>query len=126
MSWLDAFKKIIATVQSAGMPAPQRPTINFVSGAAVADNAANNSTDVTITAAAVAGLNPNTLTNGLNSNIATNNLPVLRLSGPGAAFSVGGFLLPAGATPAGGQTLDVVNTTTQPMTIVHNDASSTD
>lgn len=54
MSWLDAFKKIISTVQSAGMPAPQRPTLNFI-GATVVDNPSNNSTDVTVGGGWVAG-----------------------------------------------------------------------
>ena len=123
ISWLDAFKKIIGTVQQAGMPAAQRPTINFVSGATVVDNAANNSTDVTVTATAISGQNPVVLVNGLNSNVATSNLPSIRLAGPNAAFSIGGLVVTG--SPAAGQTIDVVNTTTQLMTVVHEDAGST-
>ena len=36
---------------------------------------------------AAAGQNPATLSNGLNSNIATGGQPTVRLSGPSAAFS---------------------------------------
>ena len=73
---------------------------------------------------AAAGQIQATLSNGLNSNIATGGQPTVRLAGPSAAFSVGGFQWPGAATPQAGQQLDVVNTTTQPMTIVHEDASS--
>ena len=70
------------------------------------------------------GQNPSALVNGLNSNIATVGQPTVRLSGPSAAFSVGGFQLPGGATPAAGQQIAVINTTAQTMTVVNEDASS--
>jgi hypothetical protein len=66
-----------------------------------------------------------TVVNGANSNVPTNSLASLLLGGPTAAFSVGGFALPGGATPSAGQQLVVVNTTTQPMSIINADASST-
>jgi hypothetical protein len=67
----------------------------------------------------------NTLVNGLNSNIATGGNTTLRFGGPTAAFSIGGFALAGSATPGSGQVIVVVNTTTQPMTIVNADASTT-
>lgn len=47
MSWLDKFLIALNLVQSAGSPAPQRPTINFI-GATVADDEARNVTNVTV------------------------------------------------------------------------------
>ena len=73
---------------------------------------------------AAAGQNPATLSNGLNSNIATGGQPTVRLAGPTGAFSVGGFQLPAAATPAAGQQLVVTYAGVQPLTIVNEDASS--
>ena len=70
------------------------------------------------------GQNPSALVNGLNSNIATGGQPTVRLSGPSSPFSVGGFQLPGAATPQAGQQLAILNTTSQPMTLVHEDASS--
>jgi hypothetical protein len=73
----------------------------------------------------VAGQVTNTLVNGTNSNIATQGLATLRLGGPTGAFSVGGFTWPmAGVVPAG-FLLVVANTTTQPMSILHEDMGST-
>lgn len=69
------------------------------------------------------GLISGALTNGTNSNIPITGLAVLRLTGPTAAFSVGGFA--QNTTPLSGQPLTVINTTTQLMTILHEDASST-
>ncbi len=63
------------------------------------------------------------LVNGLNSNVNTNDMPVIRVGGPTAAFSIGG-LAPA-TTWAGGQRVTVINTTAFPMTIVQEDTSST-
>lgn len=48
MSWLDGFFDGVKNVLSAGSPLPARPTLNFVSGATVVDNASQNRTDVTI------------------------------------------------------------------------------
>lgn len=61
-----------------------------------------------------------TAANGLNSNIAMPSNESVRLDGPSAAFSLGGFT--AGVD---GQPLYIYNTTAQAMTIVNEDASST-
>lgn len=58
--------------------------------------------------------------NGLNSNIALPAFSYVRLTGPSAAFSLGGF-----TGPTDGRLLTVYNTTAQPMTIVAEDLSST-
>jgi hypothetical protein len=63
-----------------------------------------------------------TLANGLNSNIATASLLAQRIVGPTGAFSIGGFAV-AGVNA--GQPLVIINTTSQVMTLVHEDASST-
>ena len=73
---------------------------------------------------AAAGQNPATLSNGLNSNIATGGQPTVRLSGPSAAFSVGGFQLPGAATPQAGQALSFTYTGQYALTVVHEDLSS--
>ena len=57
--------------------------------------------------------------NGLNSNIAVTSSYV-RLTGPTLAFSVGGF-----TNPADGNEITIYNTTSNAMTIVNEDASST-
>jgi hypothetical protein len=75
------------------------------------------------TAISSGGQATDTLTNGLNSNIATHGVPTLRFSGPSAAFSIGGFSPPIGA-PVAGMPLMVINTTSQSMTIVNSDANS--
>lgn len=62
-----------------------------------------------------------TLTTGLNSNVAIPANTLIRISGPLAPFSIGGFQL----TALPGQTIVVQNLTTQPMTIVNEDTSST-
>jgi hypothetical protein len=61
--------------------------------------------------------------NGLNSNVATSGNSTLRLTGPTATFSIGGFA-PSTAWAAG-QIITVINTTSQAMTIVNEDTSST-
>ncbi len=64
-----------------------------------------------------------TLSNGLNSDIAisgTEHHRLIRITGPSAAFSVGGF--DAGAA---GDLLTVYNATSQQMTVVDGDGSST-
>jgi hypothetical protein len=66
---------------------------------------------VQMTTVAVAG--------GLNSNIATPGSSYVRLTGPVAAFSIGGFTL-----PYDGRILTIYNTTAQVMTLVNEDASS--
>lgn len=73
------------------------------------------------TSADPGGQATNTLVNGLNSNISTSGLPTLRFSGPTAAFSIGGF----SPAPSPGTLLLVINTTSEAMTIVNEDASST-
>lgn len=137
MAQLDKLLYRFNQVNVAGVPvavpqptatqnSPTPPTVlNLASGLTAAYNPATNAID--ITALAGSGLQngqaTNILVNGLNSNIQTNNLPTLRFTGPTAAFSVGGFVVNGSVLP--GQSLTVVNTTTQPMTIVHEDASST-
>ena len=92
--------------------------LNFV-GFGVTDDPDNGVTIVANNSSG-AGQTTNTLTNGLNSNIATSSLPTLRFGGPTAAYSIGGF-----TAASAGSVLVVVNTTSQPMTVVHEDASST-
>ena len=58
--------------------------------------------------------------NGLNSNLVPPANSSLRLTGPTAAFSVGGF-----TTGVDGQQLRIYNTVAQTMTLVNEDASST-
>lgn len=60
-----------------------------------------------------------TLVNGLNSNIA--GALFIRVTGPTGAFSVGGF-----SGGADGRTLRLFNDVAQTMTIVNEDASSTE
>lgn len=62
-----------------------------------------------------------TLSNGLNSDIAqpTGVYSYLRISGPSAAFSIGGI-----SSGVSGRVLILQNTTAQQMTIVNNDGSS--
>jgi hypothetical protein len=65
-----------------------------------------------------------TLVNGLNSNIVPiTNLSFLRITGPSAGFSIGGFSYGAPGNVAG-LMVYVFNSTTQQMTIVNEDASS--
>lgn len=130
-SWLDSyFKSGVKSLLVGGTPvaippgAPPAILANFASGVSGAYNPATGFVDLTVTAAVVAGQNPASLSNGLNSNIATGGQPTVRLAGPSAAFSVGGFQLPGAATPQAGQQLAIINTSSQPMTIVHEDASS--
>ncbi|HEY0869000.1 MAG TPA: glycosyl hydrolase family 28-related protein, partial [Acidothermaceae bacterium] len=60
------------------------------------------------------------LANGLNSNIATQGLSSIRIVGPTAPFTLGGF------TPGqAGNELLVTNTTAQPMTVLPGDVSTT-
>lgn len=61
--------------------------------------------------------------NGLNSNVMFGGLTSTRLTGPTGAFSIGGLV--GSSAPVSGQTLTIENTTAQPMTIVHEDLSST-
>ena len=60
------------------------------------------------------------VSNGLNSNIALTNASWVRLTGPSAGFSIGGF-----TNPYDGRILYVYNTVSQTMTVVNEDASST-
>ena len=71
--------------------------------------------------ASSAGQTIGTIANGLNSNIATGNQPTVRLTGPTAAFSIGGF----SPAPAAGTVFSAVVDGTQTCTIVHEDTSST-
>ena len=63
-----------------------------------------------------------TLANGLNSNISRTNgiYSYVKITGPTGVFSIGGF-----TGGASGQELKLYNTTSQAMTIVSEDASST-
>jgi hypothetical protein len=60
-----------------------------------------------------------TLANGLNSNIALGSTSYLRINGPSAAFTLGGF-----TEGADGKILRVYNTSGQAMTIAHESAGS--
>jgi hypothetical protein len=53
MSWITTKLLGIRQLLSAASPLPQRPNINFVAGATVADNPVTNATDVTIDASTV-------------------------------------------------------------------------
>lgn len=61
-----------------------------------------------------------TVVNGLNSNVSTSLQSAVDLSGPTAAYSVGGF-----TNPYNGQTLFVFNVNSQTVTIINEDTSST-
>jgi hypothetical protein len=61
MSWLDALLNGYNTVQSAGAPVIQRPTLNFI-GTTVADDPTNNRTNVTgLAVSATPNATPNTI-----------------------------------------------------------------
>ena len=62
------------------------------------------------------------LANGLNSNVNTGGLPVVRIGGPTAAFSIDGFVAPSATQP---NRITVWNTTAYAMTIVHQGSGST-
>jgi hypothetical protein len=125
---------LIKPVASGGAPVPARRFLNFLGGFSLSDNPAFvdpetgeivGATDVTGSGASGGGQTTNTLSNGLNSNVPTSGLTSLRFGGPNASFSVGGFVLPGGATPASGQPLTVINTTSQAMTFPNEDLGST-
>lgn len=61
------------------------------------------------------------LSNGLNSNIALPSTGYVRITGPSAAFSIGGLVPPSSAD---GARIVLVNTTLQVMTIVETSGSS--
>jgi hypothetical protein len=116
----------IKITQSGGAPLPERSTINFTgSGVTVSDDPTHLTTDINITCSGCLSPSQGTVTlkNGLNSGILTGDHLTLRLIGPSAAFSIGGFSPTTGA-PAAGSLLKVVNLTSQPMTIVPNDSHS--
>jgi hypothetical protein len=102
---------------------PTRPVLRVLGSASVVDNPENNSTDLTATAAAD-GQVGTAVANGLNSNIVVDGSVLVRLTGPTGAFAVGGFALSSGGW-AGGQRVVFQNTTTEAMTIVNEDLSST-
>jgi hypothetical protein len=121
MSLLDSLLsriKCIKNVMLAGNLLPNRPSINFVSGASVVDNPANNSTDITI-AATANGFTSVGLANGLNSNVDTSGDQTVSVTGPTAAFSVDGFV-----ALAAGARFVFVNPRPHPCTIVHNGSGS--
>jgi hypothetical protein len=62
------------------------------------------------------------LSNGLNSDLPAPTTSYCRVTGPTGAFSVGGVITVTGEN---GKRLTIHNTTSQAMTIVHEDASST-
>lgn len=120
-TWLD--KMFQKGIQWLGADLPDQPKINFLGNVSVADDPENGVTTVTVSGNG--GQESTPVINGLNSDVATGGLATLRLSGPTAAFSVGGFALPGGSTPSPGQVLDVINTTAQVMTVEHNESHST-
>src|ERR1019366_1551343 len=129
MSFLDSLlggvKKLYQGGTAVALPPNTSPSaLNFASGATATYNATTGAVDVVVTATAAAGQNPATLSNGLNSNIATGGQPTVRLAGPSGAFSVGGFQLPGAATPQAGQQIQFASTVAQQITVVHEDTSS--
>ena len=62
------------------------------------------------------------LSNGLNSDLPAPTTSYMRVTGPTGAFSVGGVIIVSGEN---GKRLTIRNTTSQAMTIVNEDASST-
>lgn len=60
------------------------------------------------------------LANGANNNIAPGSTSHIRITGPTAAFTISGIT--AGVD---GKIINIINTTTQTMTITNNDAAST-
>jgi hypothetical protein len=62
------------------------------------------------------------LANGLNSDLPAPTTSLMRVSGPTGAFSIGGL---ATVTSENGKRIAIINSTSQAMTIVHEDASST-
>lgn len=63
---------------------------------------------------------PVTLATGLNSDVNINNASFVEITGPGGAYSVGGF-----TSPEDGQELTIYSKTSSALTIVNEDASST-
>jgi hypothetical protein len=61
-----------------------------------------------------------TLANGVNDNINTQGASIIRIIGPTAPFTIGGF-----TNTGNGRWLDVFNTVSQTMTIGNNSAGST-
>jgi hypothetical protein len=128
---LAGYKQIL---DSSGNQITPRNILQII-GATFADNpnyqdptteAVVGSTVMTVAGGAGSGGQSSTVVaNGLNSNVATAGNETLRLTGPTTAFSVGGFAPQAPALWQPGQTLDVVNTTANAMTLVNEDTSST-
>lgn len=121
---LDKFFQV-QVQDGSGNDLPQRGTVQFTGGSSAPfDDATNERTVVPLAASSSTsdGQNALTLSSGLNSDIAINANVVQRVTGPSAAFSIGGFNRTP--TPTGGERLTIVNTTSEPMTIVQEDASS--
>ncbi len=124
-SWLADLLAGYKTILVNGIALIQRNTLNFGSGFTVVDDPTNKQTTINATGGGSSGgQNPVTLSNGLNSDIPTNGLPSIHITGPTSAFSIGGFSPPSGP-PTVGTLLTVINTTTQLVTIVPNDGGST-
>jgi hypothetical protein len=102
---------------------PLRRQVDF-SGVSFTDDPVNQVLHGVVTGSSpISGQNDVVLANGLNSNIATLDHPVVRATGPTAAFTVGGFA--PGSVWHAGQRIMFVNTTGQLCTIIHEDTSST-
>jgi hypothetical protein len=120
MAFLDQYLNKAIAVASALLTT--RPTLNFASGFTVVDNPATNSTDVTALAGSGSfGQTNVTLSNGLNSNVNTGGLNVVRIGGPTAPFSIDGLQAPTAGQP---NRVVLVNTVSQPMTIVNQGSGS--
>jgi len=63
MSWLDTLLFGIKDILEAGVAKPARPKLNFVSGATVVDNAAQNRLDVTVSGSSPSSTTPAEVTN---------------------------------------------------------------
>ena len=124
MSWLDKYFVGITTAAFAGTQLPQQPLINFVgSGVAVANDAVNNRTTVTITSGSAAFGQINlTLANGTNSNFATDGSSLQTIGGVTGAFAIGSPLSSAALTS--GQPVTFTYSGSQLFSVIHLDPTA--
>lgn len=118
LQWIDSLGNPLKARQKTRVLGPGAPTF--------ADNPTLGTTDATFpdpSGGGGGGFAGVVLSNGLNSNIPTAGKTVLRVTGPTGAFSVGGFA--PGTSWAGGNRVLLSNTTTHPVTLVHEDTGST-
>ena len=118
INWVDSLGNKLASRQKARLLGPGAPT--------AVDNPTLGTTDLTFPSSGSSGSGQTnlTLSNGLNSNISTAAGNTLRVGGPTAAFSIGGFT-PTGPSWPVSSRIVFINTTAFPMTIVHEDTGTT-